>query len=139
MVVTGDLIDAKDKTRTVSEQYLEEWQAYQSAVATQNVTWYDMRGNHDCFDLVNWEAENNYYKTYGKSAKDLDLGKGVYQWQVTKPFGNYSFVAVDACPKKGPSRPFNFFGYFTTNTMNRLVSKILPGSYNHTFLVTYLS
>lgn len=92
------MIDAKNETRVVSEQYPEEWQVYYSAVAqgSQNITWYDMRGNHDCFDLVNWEAENNYYKKYGKSAKDLELGKGVYQWQVTKSFGNYSFVAVDA-------------------------------------------
>ena len=25
-------------------------------------------------------------------------------------FGNYSFVAVDAVPRPGPKRPFNFFG-----------------------------
>ena len=38
-------------------------------------------------------------------------------------------------PKKGPSRPFNFFGYTTTNAMDRLVEKIMPVQYNHTFLV----
>jgi metallophosphoesterase superfamily enzyme len=98
VVVTGDLADAKDKTQTVSRQYPEEWQVYKSAVeqGTNNTAWYDMRGNHDCFDLVDWETENNYYRTFGKSAQLLDEGKGVYSWEVTKPFGKYQFVAVDS-------------------------------------------
>lgn len=48
-------------------------------------------------------------------------------------------ASVYPSPKKGPSRPFNFFGYLTTNTMNRLASKILSKSYNHTFLVNIIS
>ncbi|KAF1802973.1 Metallo-dependent phosphatase-like protein [Mucor lusitanicus] len=139
VVVTGDLTDAKDESRTVSAQYPQEWQVYKSAVeqGANGTTWYDMRGNHDCFDLVSWQAESNLYKDYGKSAKVLDDGKGVYSWQVSKTFGNYQFVAVDSCPRKGPSRPFNFFGYLTTNTMNRLVSKIMPSTFNHTFLFSH--
>ncbi|KAI7897094.1 Metallo-dependent phosphatase-like protein [Mucor mucedo] len=139
VVVTGDLVDAKDQTRTVSAQHPEEWQVYKSAVeqGANTTKWYDMRGNHDCFDLVDWQAENNMYKTFGESAKLLDDGKGVYSWQVSKSFGEYNFVVVDSCPKKGPSRPFNFFGYLTTNTMNRLVSKIMSNSYNHTFLFSH--
>ncbi|KAG1219437.1 hypothetical protein G6F35_007490 [Rhizopus arrhizus] len=96
-----------------------------------------MRGNHDCFDTVGWKADNNLYKTFGKSADLLDAGKGVYSWKLTKDFGEYNFVVADACPKKGPSRPFNFFGYFTTNTMNRLASIIIPKKYNHTFLFSH--
>ncbi|KAI7903330.1 Metallo-dependent phosphatase-like protein, partial [Cokeromyces recurvatus] len=139
VVVTGDLIDAKDKTRTTSTQYVEEWQVYRSAVeqGANNTRWYDMRGNHDCFDLVSWQAENNFYRTFGKSAQDLDAGKGIYSWKVSKDYGDYNFIAVDACPKKGPSRPFNFFGYFTTNTMNRLASKIMSTTYNHTFIFAH--
>lgn len=97
-MVTGDLTDAKDKTQTVSRQYPEEWQVYKSAVeqGANGTTWYDMRGNHDCFDLVDWQTENNYYRTFGKSAQLLDDGKGVYSWEVTKPFGKYHFVAVDS-------------------------------------------
>ncbi|KAI8640130.1 Metallo-dependent phosphatase-like protein, partial [Parasitella parasitica] len=139
VVVTGDLIDAKDETKTVSAQYPQEWQVYKSAVeqGVNDTAWYDMRGNHDCFDLISWEAENNLYRQFGKSSKILDDGKGVYSWQVSKTFGNYNFVAVDSCPKKGPSRPFNFFGYLTTNSMDRLVSQIMPASFNHTFLFSH--
>lgn len=98
VVVTGDLIDAKDKTGTISAQYPEEWQVYKSAVeqGANGTTWYDMRGNHDCFDLVSWQAESNLYRTFGESAKLLDDGKGVYSWEVSKSFGDYNFVAVDS-------------------------------------------
>ncbi|RCI03842.1 Transmembrane protein 62 [Rhizopus stolonifer] len=139
VVVTGDLIDAKDATRTVSAQYREEWQVYKAAVeqSANGTTWYDMRGNHDCFDLASWKADNNYYRDFGESSQLLDEGKGVYSWQITKSFGNYNFVVVDACPKKGPSRPFNFFGYLTTNTMNRLVSSMMYGTFNHTFMFAH--
>lgn len=27
-----------------------------------------------------------------------------------KPYGTYSFIAMDACPSPGLKRPFNFFG-----------------------------
>ncbi|KAI8375619.1 Metallo-dependent phosphatase-like protein [Choanephora cucurbitarum] len=136
VVITGDLIDAKDATKTVSAQYREEWQVYRAAIdqSANGTVWYDMRGNHDCFDLTSWQAENNYYREFGESSQLLNEGKGVYSWQISKPFGEYNFVAVDACPKKGPSRPFNFFGYLTTNTMNRLASSILSKTYNHTFM-----
>lgn len=139
VVVTGDLVDAKDETLTVSSQYPEEWQVYKSAVeqASNGTTWHDMRGNHDCFDMASWKSESNMYRTHGKSSSLLEEGKGVYDWQVSKPYGTYNFVAVDSCPKKGPSRPFNFFGYLTTNAMNRLVEKIMPVHYNHTFLFSH--
>ena len=98
MVITGDLIDAKDATKTVSAQYREEWQVYRAAIdqSANGTVWYDMRGNHDCFDLTSWQAENNYYREFGESSQLLNEGKGVYSWQISKPFGDYNFVAVDA-------------------------------------------
>lgn len=30
-----------------------------------------------------------------------------------KPFGTYSFIALDACPSPGIKRPLNFFGLIT--------------------------
>ncbi|KAI8976005.1 Metallo-dependent phosphatase-like protein [Pilobolus umbonatus] len=139
VVVTGDLVDAKDISHTISEQVKEEWQVYKSAVVESKgeTPWYDMRGNHDCFDMASWESSNNLYKDYGMSSASLVDGKGVYKWVISKEYGNYSFVAADSCPKKGPARPFNFFGYLTTNAMDRLVDEIIPFSYNHTFLFSH--
>lgn len=37
-------------------------------------------------------------------------------------------------PKRGPSRPFNFFGYLTSSTMDRLATALQKPS-NHTFVV----
>jgi hypothetical protein len=96
-VVTGDLIDAEDRTRTGSAQYLKEWQVYKAAITegTSDIPWYDI-GSNDCFDLLSWQTENNLYKTYGRSADLLKEGKGVYSWKVSKEFGEYNFVAADA-------------------------------------------
>ncbi|KAG0163151.1 Transmembrane protein 62 [Apophysomyces sp. BC1015] len=138
VVVTGDLTDAKDQTGRTSKQHIEEWQVYKSAIdESVHVPWYDMRGNHDCFNLPSWESGSNLYRTFGKSADMLELGQGVYSWTVEKAFGRYKFVAVDACPKRGPSRPFNFFGYLTTRTMDRLAAAITSTRYNHTFVLSH--
>lgn len=94
-----------------------------------------MRGNHDCFDLPSWKSRVNYYRTHGKSANLVEQGKGVYSWTVNKEMGNYNFVAIDACPKKGPSRPLNFFGYLTSKTMDQLEKVLLFKPFNHTFVV----
>lgn len=43
---------------------------------------------------------------------------------------------VATSPKRGPSRPLNFFGYLTSRTMDRLADALSPGAYNHTFVVS---
>ncbi|KAI8093008.1 Metallo-dependent phosphatase-like protein [Halteromyces radiatus] len=139
VVVTGDLTDAKDHRRITSQQYIEEWKTYKMAIDQQpwtNTTWYDMRGNHDCFDLPSWQSRMNLYRTYGQSADRVEHGKGIYTWQHSPSFGDYQFVAIDACPKRGPSRPFNFFGYLTSNTMDRLAHALSKPS-NHTFVFSH--
>ncbi|CEI92682.1 hypothetical protein RMCBS344292_06935 [Rhizopus microsporus] len=138
VVVTGDLIDAEDRTRTGSAQYLKEWQVYKAAITegASDIPWYDI-GNNDCFDLLSWQTENDLYETYGRSANLLKEGKGVYSWKVSKEFGEYNFVAADACPIKGPSRPVDFFGYLTANTMDKLASTVISNRYNHTFLFSH--
>ncbi|ORZ08947.1 Metallo-dependent phosphatase-like protein [Absidia repens] len=145
VVVTGDLTDAKDVGDIKTVQYEEEWMLYKNAIdqGTTNgqengLPWYDMRGNHDCFDMPSWESNVNLYRTFGKSAHLLEEGQGVYSWQMKQNYGNYRFVAMDACPKKGPARPLNFYGYVTTNTMDRLESTLLDETtFNHTFLFTH--
>ncbi|ORY97970.1 Metallo-dependent phosphatase-like protein [Syncephalastrum racemosum] len=140
VVVTGDLTDAKDVKRVTSQQYIEEWQIYQQAIqqGAPTMPWYDMRGNHDCFDLPSWQSRANLYRTYGKSADLVETGGGIYSWQLTPHYGRYRFVAIDACPKRGPSRPFNFFGYLTSKTMDRLADTLSSADpYNHTFVFSH--
>ncbi|KAG0178107.1 Transmembrane protein 62 [Apophysomyces sp. BC1021] len=139
VVVTGDLTDAKDARRITSQQYLEEWQVYKYAIDQGvNVPWYDIRGNHDCFDLPSWQSKANLYRTYGRSAHLVEQGQGIYEWQVSESFGQYQFVAMDACPKKGPSRPLNFFGYLTSGMMDRLANAVVEREeHNHTFVFSH--
>ena len=58
--------------------------------------WYDMRGNHDCFDLPSWQSHVNFYRTHGKSADLMEAGQGIYEWQLAPSYGKYRFVAIDA-------------------------------------------
>lgn len=140
MVATGDLTDAKDKKKITSQQYIDEWEVYQKAIEEKvDIDWYDMRGNHDCFDLPSWQSRVNYYRTHGKSAGLVEQGKGVYSWQVNQIMGDYQFVAIDACPKRGPSRPLNFFGYLTSKTMDQLERALTYKPFNHTFVVSFFS
>ena len=50
VLVTGDLTDAKDKTRFRSKQYEQEWISYQNVIKNSKVAqkykWIDIRGNH---------------------------------------------------------------------------------------------
>ncbi|KAI7858449.1 Metallo-dependent phosphatase-like protein [Circinella umbellata] len=140
VVVTGDLTDAKASDKVKTQQYPEEWEMYKAIVeqGAKGISWYDMRGNHDSFNLESWQSEQNLYRTYGQSAELLEAGEGVYSWELDKPFGKYQFIAMDATPKKGPARPINFFGYLTSRTMDRLASSIMTATkYNHTFVFSH--
>ncbi|KAI9011961.1 Metallo-dependent phosphatase-like protein [Phycomyces nitens] len=139
VVVTGDLTDAKDARRVTSQQYIEEWALYNHAInqGAQGTRWYDMRGNHDCFDSPSWKSQANLYRTHGQSSLSIANGEGVYGWEERLEYGRYKFIAIDACPKKGPSRPLNFFGYLTSKAMDQLANHVLADSYNHTFLFSH--
>ncbi|KAI8837873.1 hypothetical protein BC829DRAFT_42416 [Chytridium lagenaria] len=92
VLVTGDLIDAKTKSKLVSVQYMDEWLAYVellnvSGVALRNngTFYWDMRGNHDCFNL-------------GKEFNETEFGlmsavktEG-YRYLHKKSFGTYDFL-----------------------------------------------
>ena len=34
----------------------------------------------------------------------------VFLWKHRLPYGQYSFLSIDASPSPGPKRPYNFFG-----------------------------
>lgn len=97
VVVTGDLTDAKDAKAIKTGQYKEEWEMYKEAVrqGSLGIPWYDMKGNHDSFNLASHNASTNLYRDYGKSAKLLE-NEGIYSWDIVKPFGKYRFVVADA-------------------------------------------
>ncbi|KAJ3072461.1 Transmembrane protein 62 [Podochytrium sp. JEL0797] len=138
--LSGDLVDAKTPSKLISEQYRDEWVAYRALIEASGVEernggefYFDQRGNHDCFN-IGVPFEESEYATMSASKHEG------YTHHHHKPFGTYSFTALDACPTAGMSRPVNFFGTLDSNDMNQLASVIdatqeLHG--NHTFISTH--
>ncbi|XP_005089199.1 transmembrane protein 62 [Aplysia californica] len=127
VVATGDLTDAKLVNNIESKQMESEWILYSNIVkrcrTLAKAEWLDVRGNHDSFDVFNFDSENNYYRFYSAHgpalSKDHHFERAYYH-TLNLPFGSYSFVGFDACSKPGPNRPFNFFGYLDDSQVQHL-------------------
>ncbi|KAJ3245445.1 Transmembrane protein 62 [Chytriomyces hyalinus] len=137
LLLSGDLINAETASKMQSEQYQDEWNAYESLVRESKISlrnngsfYFDQRGNHDCFNTNSTLFEKH-------SATKLSNG---YTHTHTTPFGTYAFAALDACPSMGTSRPINFFGTLDHVDMNLLASVVDTASlhhYNHTFVLSH--
>ncbi|KAI8870900.1 hypothetical protein GQ42DRAFT_121589, partial [Ramicandelaber brevisporus] len=157
ILATGDITDGKDEKSLSSLQQVDEWIAYQKALNTSGVLnrhsgqfWFDIRGNHDAFDVPNWNSSANLYKQFGSSSqannpKLHQEGDG-YSFINNEHFGSYKFVAMDACPRHGIARPMNFFGYkilsigpnaYVNNNTNIVANSSVYNKANHTFLLSH--
>ncbi|KAJ2608393.1 hypothetical protein H4S08_004473, partial [Coemansia sp. RSA 1365] len=140
VAVTGDLTDGKDLQRLRSQQQIDEWRAYEHALEAANVTarfngsfYRDQRGNHDCFNILDEQAPENLY-----SAHSAVRDSSGYLLQIHEPFGDYAFVASDACPRHGFARPLNFFGALDASAMALLEQRLdATRPANHTFLLNH--
>ncbi|CAL8074384.1 unnamed protein product [Calicophoron daubneyi] len=135
VLVTGDLTDARTRIHLSSRQNPEEWMTYDRIVRNSgvlNVTkWFDIRGNHDTFNVVRKNSSKDYFNFFGVQGRRTP---SAYSFHLRKPFGNYSFLALDITPNYGISFPLNFFTELTPEFqkhINHLV-KEAEGS-NHTF------
>uniref|UniRef100_A0A2C9M5R7 Uncharacterized protein n=1 Tax=Biomphalaria glabrata TaxID=6526 RepID=A0A2C9M5R7_BIOGL len=127
VLVTGDLTDGKTATGIESMQVHDEWIHYENIVkrcsSLGKAKWLDIRGNHDSFDVLNYNSANNFYRYHSaknSEARALGDSKDVFLYQLQLPFGVYSFVGIDTCSKPGPHRPFNFFGFLNTHQVEHM-------------------
>ncbi|KAH7025564.1 hypothetical protein BKA57DRAFT_480317 [Linnemannia elongata] len=94
--------------------------------------WHDLRGNHDCFNVPSWDSKENMFA-------DMSSSKSPgFMFDVRTGYGKYGFIGIDACPKPGPARPYNFFGLFETPDMDHLSERLtLSEGNNHTFVFSH--
>nr|XP_032636103.1 transmembrane protein 62 isoform X2 [Chelonoidis abingdonii] len=83
----------------------------------EKTKWIDIKGNHDSFNIPHLDSIQNYYRRYSAWHKD-----GSFHYVHRTPFGNYSFICVDATLSPGPKRPYNFFGILNMSQMEELSS-----------------
>nr|CDS15018.1 transmembrane protein 62 [Echinococcus granulosus] len=123
VVVSGDITDAKFPNMRGSRQFEVEWAKYENTVrkfcASPRTIWLDMRGNHDNFNVPSVFHPENYFRQH--SVDGLNFTQS-YMITHRKPFGTYSFIAMDACPSPGIKRPLNFFGLITPELTRSLQS-----------------
>lgn len=137
VAATGDLTDAKEKPGPASRQYAKEWNTYRGVLARNGVFnrsdfWFDIRGNHDNFNVASWHSPVNYYRNFSVQKRasywhEFDLG-----------FGKYGLIAIDGCPDHGNSRPMNFFGALDKTKMDELEGALgRLRAANHTFVISH--
>lgn len=139
VTATGDLTDAKNSPSLGSRQHIKEWEIYRQLLKDYGYYerenfWFDIRGNHDCFDVPGWHSEQNLFSKYSK------MKSSTYSQVFTLPFGKYGLIAIDGCPNYGPSRPFNFFGTLTTAKMSILEKQIddmMRAEVKHIFMISH--
>jgi hypothetical protein len=71
----------------------------------------------DNFNIFDVNSQNNFYTNYSVQGRKNARS---YMHQVTIGSDKFSFIAVDACLKPGPKRPFNFVGALDNFEIERL-------------------
>lgn len=127
------MTDAKDKLFG-SQQYEEEWRAYQSALVDtgviNNTHWLDIRGNHDNFNVeFLYDGKTDLFRNFSVQGRNH---KRSYLHQEVVDGVKYNFLALDASVEPGTKRPYNFIGMISGDEMKRVEGMLRKSPANYT-------
>lgn len=130
---SGDLTDAKDDILG-SQQYEEEWRAYQSTLVETGVlnrtSWLDIRGNHDNFNVqFLFDGKSDLFQNFSIQGRKH---KRSYLHQEEVEGVKYNFLALDASAEPGTKRPYNFIGMIPGEELNQVETLLRNSPANYT-------
>jgi len=136
VLCSGDLTNAKRPGHLTASQSEEEWRTYKEVVDSRwnNVTWLDIRGNHDNLNVLSRNSSSNMFAEFSVQGRKGNLRSYVHRHNGTQKI---NFMAIDATWEVGMTFPFNFEGYLDEQEQERLdelKNKLRnPGSLNIMF------
>eukprot|EP01080_Neovahlkampfia_damariscottae_P010150 gene10150-2570_t len=135
VLTTGDLTHALLNGR--SEQNYEEWKFYMNTLEKNGLYksdfWFDLKGNHDSFNVKGMNEKKNYFKDFSVS-RQFDNNSIITHIHKTKR-SSYKFIGIDATKDVGLMRLFNFFGELNQNKMNSIEFELKKSNdFNQTIL-----
>ena len=115
----GDLTDAKRPGHLTFAQSEEEWRTYKEVVDSRwnNVTWLDIRGNHDNLNVLSRNSSSNMFAEFSVQGRKGNLRSYVHRHNGTQKI---NFVAIDATWEVGMTFDFNFEGHLDEQEQHRL-------------------
>lgn len=75
----------------------------------------------DNFNVLSLESKNNYYSNYSIQGQKHPRS---YMYTINAGSELYTFIAIDACLKPGPRRPFNFVGILDEHEIKSIYNLI---------------
>jgi len=107
LFITGDITNSRINGMSTAGTIENEWKLYRKILESTDILnknngtfLWDLRGNHDCFMVPEWNSEYNYFKNYSKTQS-----RG-FSFNYETSYGSYSFVGLDGCPIVTAGSPF---------------------------------
>ena len=119
----GDLTEAKSSNLQAAQDRLE-WEEYDRIVSRRwsNVTWLDIRGNHDTLNVLGRNSSENFYSVHSSMGSQGYLNS--YKVSLESRGQTFNVLAIDATWELGVNYPFNFVGQIAEAEQKSLMSLV---------------
>lgn len=119
----GDLTEAKSSNLHAAQDG-REWEEYHRIVSRRwsNVTWLDIRGNHDTLNVLGRNSSENYFSQHSSMGSLGYLSS--YKVSLVSRGQTFNVLAIDATWDLGVNYPFNFVGQIADAEQKNLLSLV---------------